>query len=194
MSRSIQRRFPDGQVTFIGHSLGGVLALFWAVQHASRVSAIILLNTPLGESRDDVTRSLLAARFGWATLLLKHPRLAKLLCISLRGGHLIHLFRFMKPRWVPNAVFRDYCHHTWNSLSRTFDQVLLGMPGAPLVRQISGIPILNLTGQEDDEISRRRTDQSNVENVALPGGHLMLLEHPEPTIRAIEEFLMRART
>jgi hypothetical protein len=98
----------------------------------------------------------------------------------------------MKPRWVPDEVFRDYCCHTWKSLSTTFDEVLLGMPGAPLVQQVSGIPILNLTGREDDEISRRKIDQRNVENLVLPGGHLMLLEHPETTALAIEEFLLRS--
>jgi pimeloyl-ACP methyl ester carboxylesterase len=187
ISRLIQDCFSDRQVVFIGHSPGGVLALSWAAQHPSRVSAIVLLNTPLYESCEDTTRSLLAGRFGWATLLLKYPRLAQLLCIVLRGGRLIRLLRFMKPSWVPDEVFRDYWCHSWKSLSRTFDEVLLRMPGAPLVRQISDIPILNLTGYEDDEISRRRMDQRNVENVVLPGGHLMLLEHPRPAMQAIEE-------
>jgi alpha-beta hydrolase superfamily lysophospholipase len=77
MSRSIQGIFPDGPVALMGHSLGGVPGLYWAFQHASRVSRIVLLNTPLGESREDTMRSLLAGRFGWASLMLEYPRLAQ---------------------------------------------------------------------------------------------------------------------
>lgn len=190
ISDMITRRFPAGRVALIGHSLGGILALCWAAENRSRAGAIVLLNTPLGESKDDICRSLLGGRPSWATLMLRHRRWAHLLCVLLRGGRLMRLFRFMKPRWVPEEIFRDYTRHTWRSLERTFDQVLLGIPAAPLVRQITTIPILNLAGNQDDEISRRIIHQSNVENQILPGGHLMLLEHPEQTIGAIEEFLL----
>jgi pimeloyl-ACP methyl ester carboxylesterase len=176
----------------IGHSLGGVLALGWAVQHLHRVSRLILLNTPLGDSRDEIIRSLLQERFGWGSLLLKHKRLAHFACMVLRGAQVIRAFHFAKPAYVPDEVFRDYTQHSWKSLAQTFDSVLLGVPGGPLVRRIENIPILNLTGRDDDEISRRVIDQQNVQNVMLPGGHLMLLEHPEPTVEAIERFLNRS--
>lgn len=192
MSKLIEERFPYGPLVLIGHSLGGVLVLCWAIQHASRVSAIVLLNTPLGESRDDISQSLLRGKFGWATLLLKHRQLTHLVCILIRGGHLMRFFRFMKPHWVPNEVFHDYCCHTWHSLSQSFDEILLGTPAGALIRQIRSIPILNLSGCEDEEVSRRNIAQSNVEDVVLQGGHLMLLEHPEPTMKAIDVFLMRA--
>ena len=53
----VDERFPSGKLVLIGHSLGGVLALAWTVEHLSRVSHLILLNTPLGESREDIVRS-----------------------------------------------------------------------------------------------------------------------------------------
>ncbi|MBI3047495.1 MAG: hypothetical protein HYY76_04210 [Acidobacteria bacterium] len=103
-------------------------------------------------------------------------------------------FRFVKPPYVPDDVFRDYTRHSWKSLAQTFDRVLLGVPGGPLVRQIRDVPILNLTGRNDDEIARRAVEQRNVQNVLLPGGHLMLLEHPDSTVGAIERFLSEGRS
>lgn len=189
---SIATRFPSGPLVLIGHSLGGVLALAWAAQHADRVSRLVLLNTPLGQSRDDTVRSLLRGGLGWASLMLKHPHLAHLACVTLRSTHLIRAFRFLKPSYVSDDVFNDYGQHTWDSLIRTFDQVVLGIPGGPLIKQLHTMPILNLTGQEDEDISKRSVDQSNVQNVTLRGGHLMLLQHPESTSCAIEKFLVKS--
>ncbi len=93
--------------------------------------------------------------------------------------------------YVPEEVFEDCVRHSWKSLKATFDQILLDVPGGLLIRQIQSIPILNLKGQKDDEISRRMIDQANVENAVMPGGHLMLLEHPLETSQVIERFLTR---
>src|SRR5256885_1531751 len=95
ISAQINEHFPSGKIVLIGHSLGGVLALAWTVENQDRVSRLILLNTPLGESREDVTRSLLQSGFSWATVLLKHRTLAHLACIVFRGAKVARLFRFL---------------------------------------------------------------------------------------------------
>ncbi len=191
ITKLIDERFPSGELVLLGHSLGGVLALAWATEYLPRVSRLVLLNTPLGECRADIVRSLLGEHMSWAALFLRHRLLAHLACVMLRRAQLLRGFRFTKPSYVPDEVFRDYGRHTWKSLARTFDQILLGLPAGPLIRQLRTIPVLNLTGKEDDEISRRTIGQPNVENVTLPGGHLMLLEHPAPTALVIERFLMQ---
>ena len=188
----VEERFPSGKLVLIGHSLGGVLALAWTVEHLSRVSHLILLNTPLGESREDIVRSLEQGHLSWATLLLWHKPLAHLThlaCVFMRVRGVERAFRFLKPSYIPDEVFEDYVRHSWRSLKATFDEILLKVAGGPLLRQIDSIPVLNLTGQKDDEISRRTIDQVNVENIVMPGGHLMLLEHPLETSRVIERFL-----
>ncbi|MCC7241531.1 MAG: alpha/beta hydrolase [Acidobacteria bacterium] len=186
---TIERRFPSGPLALVGHSLGGVLALAWAVHHRDRVSWIVLINTPLGENRDDIRRQLLHDRFGWGAVLLNHRRMAHLACVVLRGAQVIRAFYFAKPAYVPDEVFDDYTAHRWRAIAETFDRVLLGVPGAALVRAIGNVPILNLTGCGDAELSRRAIIQPNVHNAMLPGGHLMLLEHPDSTAEAIARFL-----
>lgn len=188
---SISRRFPSGKIVVIGHSLGGVLALCWAADHLPRVAKLVLLNTPLGESRDDIVRSLLADHLDWATLLLKYKMFAHLACVVMRGSHVFRALRFAKPDYVPDEVFRDYSKHSWKSLARTFDGVLLGLPAMPLARRLNEVPILNLTASQDSEVSRRTIPQPNAKNVTLPGGHLLLLEHPVETFDIIAQFLQR---
>ncbi len=80
------------------------------------------------------------------------------------------------------------------SLRTTRARRAFSVPGGPLVRQIPDIQILNLMGRNDDEIARRAIEQRNVHNVLLPGGHLMLLEHPEEPVEAIERFLSHGRS
>lgn len=189
ITASVNKGFPSGKVVLIGHSLGGVLALAWTVKNQDRVCRLILLNTPLGESREDIVRSLEQSGFGWASLLLNHRMLAHLSCIVFRGAKLARLFRFLKPVYVPDEVFSDYIAHNWKSLDRTFENILLGVPGAPLFRQMRAIPVLNLKGSRDDEVSQRAIAQSNVTNVTLPCGHLMLLECAEATFEKVEWFL-----
>ena len=188
---SICTRFPSGKIALIGHSIGGVLSLAWAASHVSRVSKIVLLNAPLGESREDIVVSLTRDHIGWAPILLKYKPFAHLACVVLRGTHVYRALHFAKPSYIPDEVLQDYTKHTWKSLARTFDGVLLGLPGMPLLRQIVEVPILNLTGSDDGEISRRTIDQPNVGSVELSGGHLMLLEHPAETMEAIVRFLAR---
>lgn len=190
ISASIEDRFPSRDLVLIGHSLGGVLALAWTARNPGRVAKLVLLNTPLGEDRNDLTRSLLASRPNWGSILLEHRHWAHLSCILLRGARLMRLLRPLKPSYVPGAVFDDYIAHTWKSVQQTFEGVLLSTPALPLLRQIREIPVLHLTGVDDDAISRRAVAQDNVQNVSLPGGHLMLLERPDQTAVAIERFLM----
>ncbi len=64
-------------------------------------------------------------------------RYGPLKAVVLRGARVMRAFRFAKPPYIPDEVFRDYTQHTWKSLARTFDRVLLGMPGGPLVRDIA---------------------------------------------------------
>jgi pimeloyl-ACP methyl ester carboxylesterase len=194
MNSMVEEHFPLGRLVLIGHSLGGVLALAWTVEHLSRVSHLVLLNTPLGESREDIVRSLERGHLSWASLLLWHKPLAHLthlLCVLMRIPGVERAFRFLKPSYVPDEVFEDYVRHSWRSLQVTFDEILLNVAGGRLVRQIHSIPVLNLMGQSDDEISRRSIDQANVDNIVMPGGHLMLLEHPLETSQVIERFLTR---
>lgn len=81
VTSTIQKQFPDGPVILIGHSMGGLLALSWACHHAERVSSIVLLNTPLADSRQDITTGLQKEPLSWGNLLLKHRSLSHLCCL-----------------------------------------------------------------------------------------------------------------
>ena len=191
ISRQIAAHFGDGPLVLIGHSLGGVLAAAWAIAHQDRVSALVLLNTPLGTSREDIIESLSTNHWDWAGILLHHRRWAHAACFLLRGLHVSRCLKFLKPSYVPDEVFDDYVRHSWRSLSRTFELILLEIPGRLLLDQARTFPILNLFGTEDRELSRRTVENSNVSNIALLGGHLSLLEHPDQVATAIMEFLSR---
>ena len=49
LTKEAKSTFGDDAVIVLGHSMGGVLAVEWAVQNPKRVKGIILLNTPLGD-------------------------------------------------------------------------------------------------------------------------------------------------
>jgi pimeloyl-ACP methyl ester carboxylesterase len=51
----VRRQLPKGQFSLVGHSLGGVLAVLMAAEHADRVSSLATISAPFGGSRAAIT-------------------------------------------------------------------------------------------------------------------------------------------
>lgn len=191
ISREIEKRFGKEKVVLMGHSAGGVLALLWASAHPKRVEKIVIINTPLGKSKDDIRRSILRGAWSWDYIILKYPRIARALCFLLCQINLMRFFSFLRPPSVPREVFEDYRLHSWRSLENTFAHIILEIPAAPLIEKLAHIPILNIVGSEDREITKRMPREPNVSNVCIRGGHRMIFSHGTTIGKTITHFLAK---
>ena len=189
ISDKITERFGSEPVAIIGHSMGALLALLWTIQNPQRVTHVVLLNMPFGLNKQELERSIRDQKSGWSYLILAHRLSAFISCTVLCKGGLMTIFQFLKPSYVPREVFHDYMEHSWKSLSKSFRNIILENPGQELIQLIQEIPILNLVGAEDSELSRREIRQDNVTNKAIKGGHFMILENPQQTSDEIKKFL-----
>jgi len=170
---------PDVPIVLVGHSLGAMLSLAWAVRCPAVVGAV-LIGLPVYPDQDAgrcrlarlslLNRLTLTARpLGWAACML--------MC-AMRP-----LCRLMAPlflRALPVPVARDGALHTWRSLSGTLDHCIFG----PTHPQRVAPPLLFVHGNEDDvaPIEGVRALAARLPRARLVevpgGGHDLLLSHP----------------
>jgi pimeloyl-ACP methyl ester carboxylesterase len=194
ITNQIQKRFGNESIALIGHSLGGVLALAWAAEHKNQVEKIILLNTPLAQTSEDAQTSIMEVPrkfLNWSYLILRHRFFSFLACNILCRLNGMKFFESLKPAYISHEVFEDYRRHSWKSLTKTLEQVFLAIPARAVLAQITHIPVLIISGNQDSEIMRRHPTQPNVTHSELKGGHQIALENPDQTLKAISTFLFR---
>ncbi len=189
IDKEIRTRFSNAPIVLIGHSMGGILALHFATSNRMRVEKLILMNTPLGKNRQDVQSAIKQQKSGWGYWIQEHPLLSHLSCQVLCQAGAMKLFWGFKPKYVSDEVFRDYRKHTWKSVGESFKKIILEQPAFSVVTTLGPLPILNIIGRSDAELSRRSVNVSHVTNIELLGGHYSLAEFPDNTIREIKRFL-----
>lgn len=181
--------FSKEPVILLGHSMGAVLAIHFTEKYPDRVLKLILLTPVLGRDRKDLEEGFLKTKGGWAKMLLKYPKLSFVSCKTLCKFRLMNLFYFLKPRYVSSKVFRDYIRHSWTSVSKTFENIILDSPAMPVVEKLN-IPTLNIVGDKDSEICSRTPANQNIKTVKLPGAHYLPLKDPDLIASEIKKFLL----
>lgn len=180
------------EVVLIGHSMGGILALSFAHENRGMVSKIILLNTPIAESPENLEKSFRREKQGWAYFLIAHRRFSRIACEVLCQMKGMRLLKHWKRPYMSDEVFEDYTEHTFKSVDRTFRSVVLGVHSAQLIRELDGIPILHVMGTRDIETVRNSPAFANVIRREITGGHHLPLQNPHAVAGAIAEFLTGA--
>lgn len=47
----VRKKLPKGEFAIVGHSLGGILAVLMAAEHADRAKSVVTISSPLGGSK-----------------------------------------------------------------------------------------------------------------------------------------------
>lgn len=193
ITRQIYKTFPQGKLVLLGHSAGGVLAIEFVRRNISRIKALILLNVPLAETSHEVRENILNNKnqlFDWGYLILKYPKLSFIACKFLCKLNLMRTVKFLKPIYIPSEVFKDYRFHSWKSLLRSFENIIINHPARAILSGMpQNLPILNIIANNDNPLMKKSIYQKNIINKEFSGGHLLLLENPKVTYQTIENFL-----
>lgn len=183
------------KLTLVTHSMGGLLALEYAARFPQIVKQLILFNLPVYWSAQEA-RQKLTGNNGWASLILRYPKLAQTACNCLcRTGLLGHILPIAQPN-LPRDVAADMPKHSWTSLSCTLHNTFLNFDIKPRLEKIqaAGITVSLFHGQYDKLVS-----ESSVEKIkeilpsaslhTLATGHYPFFRHPDLCLEAIQSQL-----
>lgn len=189
----------EEKVVLVGHSMGGMVSLRFALRHAARLSAAVLVN-PAG----------LARLPAWARLggraLLRRSVLDPLLPVIWKHGILGNVF------YEPNAYTRDFIHMLETSAPRDEQRPVIRGVGTlmaemrhdllerdfgahlPEVRRPVGV----VFGEKDRLVpahllrdASRRFEHVHVEEIPRCG-HMPNIEQPERVVRFVQQMVERA--
>jgi pimeloyl-ACP methyl ester carboxylesterase len=185
-----QRQFASGPALVVGHSLGAVVALAMLGQHPEWFDGAVLIALPVFRGEADAVARL--GRHSW----MERGTLTGEWWI--RASHYIEpLFRlaWLAPLFgLPPDVYLDSLKHTWNSISGTLRQTLVGADYPRLLARAGERPILFVHGERDDlapvELTRAlASGRPNTHFAVVPGaGHQVLLDAPARVWSLVREF------
>lgn len=193
LHEAIKGKLGDDPVFLVGHSMGSLLAIEYALAYPNEVCAVVLVCPPLFDSPEDARRKVasispMTARFVF------HPLLARVACrlheaLGPIGRRLARLMN----RKMPVAVAEDAAAHTWESFSGSLRHVVLERDLSDLLPRLQGVPILILHGESDRLAETEKlgnlAHRVGAEFISLPGDHHLLLRDERPAMDAIATFL-----
>jgi pimeloyl-ACP methyl ester carboxylesterase len=189
LDRSIEMR--GSRMILVGHSMGAILAAEYARRHPDDVAGLVLLNAPIFDSEKDARKriremSSMAAAFSLNRWLARAS--CDLVCAT--RPVLWHIAPLLEKN-VPPEVARDAVLHRWKSFDGSLQRVVLPSRLDKVMEGLDGIPIIFIHGETDPVTTldrvRRLSDAIGAEVFTVPGGHNVLLDHPDETASIVRE-------
>ncbi len=179
------------QVTIVGHSLGALIGVEYAIAHPGNVESLVLLNLPYHQSADEAHRLFWLGSPSYRKLLNEHSLVENISHIRRTGMDLFlrYVVRF------PWSVLADARKFTMNSLTSTIDHCLLNYRVQEVLPRLNPLPLLLLHGLRDGvapfgHVSRLPERYPWMQLREIPGsGHHVFLTHTRTCLREIERFL-----
>lgn len=178
----------DG-LTLVGHSMGALIALRYAVTRPKQLRRLVLLSMPVyttqAQAREDITKS--KKRYRYIYYGLGSRLVCTLWCRLLRP-----ISRRVAPLYLPKQpkhVAEDSVLHSWRAYSESMHQVIERQAVQNDLQSVL-IPTDLVYGLGDSEIVLSNAQalhlKSNMELTVIPGGHNFPLEHP----RRVADFIL----
>lgn len=136
LSSTIEQVIGSEKAIVVGHSMGAILALNYALAHPERVDRLILLSPPYVSSREDLRKKLSGASM-FESVMAMNSIVAPLACWlhESLGTNSIVLFRpFIRD--LPDAVVEDAVLHTWRSYNGSLEHVIIQQPLGELLEKM----------------------------------------------------------
>ena len=175
----------------VGHSLGALISIEYAIEHADEVEALILINLPRYASSEEAHRLFWLGSPSYRKLLNEHSLVENLNQVRRSGLDLFlkYLVRF------PWTVVADCRKFTMRSLTSTLEHCLLNYRLDDVLPKLPAVPVLILHGLRDgvapvDNVRDLPRSYPFMRlEVIESSGHHVFLTHTRRCLRLIEEFL-----
>ncbi|MFQ5719326.1 MAG: alpha/beta fold hydrolase, partial [Acidobacteriota bacterium] len=132
-------------IHIVGHSLGALIAVDYAVHHSDHVRRMVLLGLPRFEDSRVAHESFWKGSPNYRRLLNEHSMAENVAQWRRTGLPMMvsYIFRF------PFAVIRDSRKFTLNSLTSTLENCLINYRVDPLLARMEPRPVLMIHGRRD---------------------------------------------
>jgi pimeloyl-ACP methyl ester carboxylesterase len=181
----------DRPHVLVGHSLGALISIQYAIDHPEKVRALVLVNLPRYASPEEAHRLFWLGSPSYRKLLQEHSMAENISQIRRSGFDLFlkYVIRF------PWGVVADCRKFTMRSLTSTLDNCLINYRLDEVLPELGSRPVLLLHGMRDAV-----APYENVRDLPLSypfmrletipsSGHHVFLTHTGRCLRAIQEFL-----
>ena len=175
----------------VGHSLGALIAIEYAIEHPDEIAALVLINLPRHTSAQEAHDLFWLGSASYRKLLNEHSISENLAQIRRMGIDLVlrHVVKF------PWGVVADCRKFTMRSLTSTLEHSLLNYRLDEVLPKLRPVPVLLIHGMRDPVAPFR-----NIEDLPLKypfmrfslipsSGHHVFLTHSRRCLRIIEEFI-----
>jgi len=175
----------------VGHSLGALISIEYAIQHDTEVKALVLLSLPRFSSAEEAHRLFLLGSPSYRKLLNEHSIVENISQMRRSGVDLFlkYLVNF------PWSVVADCRKFTMRSLTSTLENCLLNYKLDDVLPGLRPRPVLLMHGMRDgvapyDHIKDLPRIYPFIRLEAIPSsGHHVFLTHTRRCLRSIESFL-----
>ncbi|MBI3624173.1 alpha/beta hydrolase [Candidatus Saccharibacteria bacterium] len=179
---TLQQHNVHGALTVVGHSMGALIALGYALQYPEAVKRLVLFGMSIFTSPEQARQAIInhsrarqLAYYGWTS---------KILCNTwCRFGRPIT--QYLAPlylRRLPKVVARDSLLHTWESYHKSM-QGVIEKQDVSSAMTILKLPIVLAYGDQENSILLNNAKHLNLPPTARliirPGSHNLPLEAPE---------------
>jgi len=175
----------------VGHSLGALIAIEYAIEHSEDVKGLVLLNLPRFESPEEAHRLFWLGSPSYRKLLNEHSLTENISQIRRSGVDMFlkHLIKF------PWGVLADCRKFTMRSLTSTLEHCLLNYRVDEVLPRLGPRPVLLVHGIRDGVAPYSRIKDlphayPYMRLEVIPSsGHHVFLTHTRRCLRIIEGFL-----
>lgn len=194
ISQTISRAEISEKFYIVGHSMGAILALNFAIQNPDKILGLVLISPPMKTSEEELLKSIEASSSKVIVAMTSNQTFGKLVC------HLHELFpsisypliRLLEPELPPSAA-KAAGQHTWKSYQGSLKNVLMGQDFFRLIASVKNSPIL-IVAAANDKYTDPKTiaewpGQSNVKMVSIDGGHNIFLNKADQINQEITKFI-----
>ncbi len=181
-------------LNIIGHSMGALLALNYAIAHPEKVKSLILINAPMGTSEEELRKSVEASSSKLMVAMTFNPIFGRFVCWlhEMVPSLSVPFIRWLEPE-LPAAIAKAATQHSWEGYHDTMKFVIKAQSFATLIAGAPDKPIL-IISSDDDEYSKLSALHSlphrkDLQVRTIKGDHNVPLYHPDRVIKLIENFL-----
>lgn len=190
----LDKYVTEDEYTFVGHSLGALISLFYTGQHIEQTKQAILLATPYYHTENEAHQIIQKATKypRWLYTNTMRARIASLLLMQV-GKPLVQLsLPFFFPT-VPPVMIHDFFLHTYQSMIYTMQYTILQQNLSKIISSQLADRLVFLHGFYDNlaplENVTELSQKMHAQLVTLQGDHGFPFTKTAETIRILNEFI-----